>query len=556
MLPYSRMRFRGLAETGVVIVTALVLTAALTYPLLFKLDRVGRLNTNDGLWSLWVVAWVSHALTTDPASLYDANIFYPHRGTLAFSESNIGAGIVGAPVWALSHNPYLTHNVVVVVSFLVSFAGAYYLARYLTASRGAALTAAVMFAFCPFVFARTAHIQLLLIGGIPFAMLAFHRLVDRPTVGRSVALGVILWAQALSCAYYGIFAGLMIGFGTLLFAWTRGLWRSRDYWIGIALAAFVSIALTLPFFIPYVYVQRSLGFARTLGDARMFSADGGAWLASASWAHRWWLPMIEPYNEVLFPGVLATVLGLIGIWIGLRARWPEQAPPRPARDIVWLYVVLGVIAFWASFGPDLGLYTLFYNTIPVFSFLRAPARMGIVTMLSLALLSAIALASWPKVTQRAVPAILVALLAAAELNSAPLTRQRDVEPLEKAYRALQTLPDAPVAEFPYFYERPTWPRHSYYMLKSTSHWKPLVNGYSDHTPAGFRETVLGLSSFPSRRAFELLQRVETRYVVLHLNMYDTRSREALLRRLKEYETYLRPIVREEDVWLYEIVAWP
>ena len=85
----------------------------------------------------------------------------------------------------------------------------------------------MLFAFCPFIFARTAHIQLLFTGGMPFCLLAFHRLVDRPTVAARSSLGLLLWLQALACAYYGIFAGLMVGLGTLVFAVTRRLWRDR-----------------------------------------------------------------------------------------------------------------------------------------------------------------------------------------------------------------------------------------------------------------------------------------------------------------------------------------
>ena len=36
-----------------------------------------------------------------------------------------------------------------------------------------------MFAYCPFAFVRQAHSQLLLIGFLPWAMLAFHRFIDR-----------------------------------------------------------------------------------------------------------------------------------------------------------------------------------------------------------------------------------------------------------------------------------------------------------------------------------------------------------------------------------------
>ena len=364
------MRSRGLAEAAAVVLAGALLTAVLTYPLAFQIDRVGRINTDDGRWSIWVVAWVAHALTTDPAGVYQANIFYPQQNALAFSEANLVAGAIGAPVWAATHNPYTTHNAAALASFVIAFVGAYYLTRYLTGSRGGAVVAAVLYAFCPFTFARTAHIQLLFTGGIPFCLLAFHRLVDRPTVRRALVLGLLLWLQALACAYYGIFAGLMVGLGTIVIAVTRRRWRDRDYWIGIALAAFVSVALTVPFFLPYLNVQQDAGFARTLEDARMYSADLGAWLASAAWAHRWWLPWIEPFNEVLFPGVVAIGLGAAGLVMALRdAAW---------RELALFYGLTAVLSLWLSFGPDAGLYTAFFHTIPVFSFLRAPARIGIV----------------------------------------------------------------------------------------------------------------------------------------------------------------------------------
>ena len=56
------------------------------------------------------MAWVAHALATDPAGLYDANIFVPHRDTLAYSENNIVAGVLGLPAYLLTGNPYATHN--------------------------------------------------------------------------------------------------------------------------------------------------------------------------------------------------------------------------------------------------------------------------------------------------------------------------------------------------------------------------------------------------------------------------------------------------------------
>ena len=83
---------------------------------------------------------------------------------------------------------------------------------------------------------------------------------------------------------------------------TRGLWRSHDYWIGIGLAAFTSVGLTVPFFLPYLARAARDGLCPYARRCAAYSANLQAWGASAAWAHRWWLPALDGYNEVLFPG--------------------------------------------------------------------------------------------------------------------------------------------------------------------------------------------------------------------------------------------------------------
>jgi len=226
-------------------------------------------------------------------------------------------------------------------------------------------------------------------------------------------------------------------------------------------------------------------------------------------------------------------------------------------DVALLYVLVGVLAFWGSFGPDAGLYRVFYQTLPIFTFLRAPGRMGIMTTLALTVLASAAIAALLRGAPRPrLAAGAVALLATFELAAMPLYQFRATEPLSPVYQRLATLPPGPVAEFPYWYRRSDFPRHAYYMLNSTSHWFPLINGYSDHIPGDFRKTVIPLSSFPTRESFTILGTSGARYVIFHTNLYDSRSRTRLIDRLGTYSTYLRPIAQEGPVWLYEIVGWP
>ena len=49
-------------------------------------------DPGDPLMVTWVLAWVAHQLPNAPAHIFDANIFYPERNTLAYSESLLVPG--------------------------------------------------------------------------------------------------------------------------------------------------------------------------------------------------------------------------------------------------------------------------------------------------------------------------------------------------------------------------------------------------------------------------------------------------------------------------------
>jgi hypothetical protein len=152
-------------------------------------------------------------------------------------------------------------------------------------------------------------------------------------------------------------------------------------------------------------------------------------------------------------------------------------------------------------------------------------------------------------------AVLLAVGLGAELLTVPV-RVSEAPPVNQAYRLLAHLPRGPVAEFPFFYERHDFPRHAQYMLSSTFHWQPLINGYSDHIPGDFRELVRPLSSFPSRQGFRLLRERRARYVLFHLNYYDRRSRERLLAQIETYRDYLSPLSQDDEILMFAISGWP
>jgi len=235
---------------------------------------------------------------------------------------------------------------------------------------------------------------------------------------------------------------------------------------------------------------------------------------------------------------------------------------RDDRETLALYGSLGVLAFWGSFGPPAGLYTVLYRVVPLFTFLRAPSRFGLLVVFVLSISAAIALAriismagSDPALHRRSrLVAAAFGIVAIAELNVIPFPWERALA-VSTNYRVLASMPRAVVAEFPFYGERIAFPLHAQYMVLSTTHWMPLVNGYSDYIPQDFREAAFVLDSFPSTDTFKILERRRVRYIGIHWDMYGPRQEE-IRTKLKDFTQHLRPLASDETMALYEIVSFP
>jgi hypothetical protein len=381
-----------------------------------------------------------------------------------------------------------------------------------------------------------------------------QKLADRPSPKRGVLLGLALVAQTLACAYYGVFAALMVAFGTLVLAGTRRLWRSRIFWQSVAAGAFVALAATIPVFLEYVRVKSETEFGRTIADAARWSAKPQDYIVSSAHAHAWLLAIarrFEHWEEVLFPGMLALLLGLAGLVLCAR-----RSASRQAREAALLYGSLGGLALWSSFGPAAGLYRVLFH-LPLFSFLRAPSRFGLVVVFALAVLAAFAVrALLDRLASHMRAPVAATLVAAAllELNVLPFPWER-APMVPSPYRVLASLPVFPVAEFPFYSERVTFPLHAQYMLFSTTHWMPLVNGYSDVIPLDFRESAAVLGAFPSREAFAVLAHHRVRYIGVHWDMYGPRA-EATRHAIDGYAGNLKVLAADARMTLYEVVRYP
>jgi len=489
-----------------------VLTAAMTFPQLLHM-RDGVSDEGDPLLVTWVFAWVAHQLPVAPAHLFDANIFYPERRTLAFSETMLAPALAVAPLHWLRVGPILIYNIVFLSGFILSGVGTALLVRSLTGHTGAAMVAGLIFAFLPYRIEHYSHLQLQQAQWIPLALWAFHSLLRTGRLRHGVLLGLLVGCQVLSCMYYGLFLipYMAVVCGAVLLA-QRTLSKQRVQ--ALLVAGAIACAAAIPVVTAHMGARRVVG-ERTLQEVIDLSATWRSYLAApaTNLLYGRVLARFGQPERVLFPGFVAVALALIGLWPN-----PDPRTQTPEPRTRFAYALGLLLALDLSLGFNGFTYGALYDYVLPFRALRAPARMGLLVGFSLAVLAGYGVARIVEAltsrwAQRAVPVIIGALILA-EYVSTPVRVTIVSRTAPSIYADLLTdrgdSPTAVIFEYPATVEdEPT------YMYYSTFHWQFLVNGYSGFFPTSYVRVVQAMKTFPDDQSLEAVKAHGARYVVVH-----------------------------------------
>jgi hypothetical protein len=528
-------------------------------------------------------------------------------------------------------------NAVLLLSCFLSGWFAYLLARELGLSKSSSLLVGAVFALSPPRFFRIGQLHLATVHWIPLCLALLHRYAGGGTRKHLLGAALAFWLQALSGGQSAFFLAIAAG-GLLVYLWIFGELRPRTMLGKDALFALaVTLALNLPFLLPYLEVRRELGLERSLDEAVFWSPNAASYLSSPSHVHKAIATLLGVRGEkaYLFPGFVPLVLALLA-FLPRAKRESREASPGEKRGFtlraldlaivsallaallieaaggfrlsVWggrisaagggraallglllvgvrlaifrlapfafhgatgalvdrvrafleprtgvsggFYLVLAVFSLWASLGPQGGLYSALYRLVPGFDFIRVPSRLTLLTVLALAVLAGIG----AERVRRAFPAVLVLLLV--ELAAFPLDARPYAVTASPMDRALAGMEPGPVAAFPIPDPRDTAraaSRQSLYMLSSTIHFLPLVNGYSGFTPDRHDRIFRELASFPSENGVAELERLSVRYVVLHRSGYDEALWNEVLERIERFPA-LELLETFEEGRLYELAS--
>ena len=463
-------------------------------------------DLGDPLFSIWRIGWVLHQLAVDPLRLFDANIFYPERLTLTFSDPMILPALAAAPMLAAGVHPVVAYNVLLIVAFWLSGVATYVLVERLTRSPQAAFVSGLIYASSSFHLEHYSHLELQVTLWMPLALLALHLFVStgRWRFAMLLALGCV--AQLYSSMYYAAFFVVYvaaIGAGLLM------VYRPpvRRLIVPLVTAAAVAAVLAAPIIAAFVTAQPAKG-ERSEFEIRYFSATPLDYLRphtrSAVWHDR--LPSSNQ-ERALFPGAAPLALAAVGL-----------VPP--LGGVRFVYAVGLLVSLDGSFGLNGVFYPLLHTYLSPFRGIRVPARFGALVGLTLAILAGFGMLAVLRRCQTGWRgrAVLAAVAIAVMIDAWPVL---PLEPVWKTppsiYEQLKGRLGVVLAELPMPVNAAQNLPAMYFSLW---HWTPMVNGYSGFVPESYERLASELVEFPRSDWIATLRARGVTHVLVNCGLWD------------------------------------
>jgi hypothetical protein len=519
----------------------LLLTAIHLWPMPSAPRHWSRVE-GDGALNIWAVGWVGHALVHEPSRLFEGDIFYPERRTLAYSEAMLVQGAVAAPVLETTGDAVLAYNIVSFAGFVLTGWAFCLLVWGWTGSWAAGYVSGSLAAFNAFTLVELTHLQFLHAEFFALMLFALDRVLttDQRKYVAALVAGFVL--QSLTSIYLMVFA-----VWTLLFACLARvrdvLARGSGALARVAAAGLVSALLLSPYLSEYAAVKGTMGFARVADEQE--AASWANYLATGSRLHfaRWSRDYSALATSNTFPGFAA--LALIVVALSDRRNIADRRFQMCAAAAVGCAAV--------SFAPLLPFYPALHSAIPLFQAVRVLPRIGQVVLLMIAVLAGFGVAAlgraWrPRGWPFAVFAVLIVVNG--EALRAPLGYSW-FDGVPTVYDTLAREPHAVVVEAPFPMPQ-QWFLNAPYMVNATRHWQPILNGYSGFRPVSYYRAYDAMRTFPSDESLLALLQLGVTHIVVHQRAMN---HDAPDDRFNPYANVgsLQLLVRDSDVLIYRLV---
>jgi hypothetical protein len=265
-----------------------------------------------GEWMAWNAHNILHGHFLVPN--YDANFFYPHSYTLAFSELLWPESFLYALFYALTANPFFSFNATMLSFWTLSGILLFILLRYLEIDPLISALGSLIYCLMPFRMPYYVEFNMVLVFIFPLMIFLLVRWLKDPSWRNALWFCLGYMISATSCLYYTIMAIIIMAFIFLAFlASDRSLLSNRKFYLSSALIAFGVLAISVIYLYPYALLRIQGGYQRSSADYLKYFAQPMQYLDTGSAALLRWLKIPRPrFTETfLFPGTALCILVLV-----------------------------------------------------------------------------------------------------------------------------------------------------------------------------------------------------------------------------------------------------
>jgi hypothetical protein len=530
---------RTVSGRGTAVIAATVggyagLLAWLTWPLAARLathlPRTKFICDFDLRQMIWALAWQSHALTTAPRELFEANIYHPTPHALLYADAGLGALPYFLPIFRASGNPVLASNLLFLGGLVATAAALHLVVARWTGLHSAGFVAAGTLLATPWVLwtwipAAPNYAVLFLLPGI--VLLAAQ---PSPTRRDAWLLAALLVLHGAANPYYAASALASVAVIAAARLATRATRPGARHLLGALVVATVALAVV---YAPWAWLR--------IQDPAL--ADRVTWKVDRLLPRL--VPMALPSGLLADPRKPAAVPWPLFVLVGLGAlaRWVPGATRQEGERTAWrhglVWIAVGLLLSLMPAIEVLGRtirvpFVDLVDRLPLVATLREPYRIGVGALFGIAIVAG---AAFAEVARRlgqgdgaaGSRAVRGAVATACVLAGFACTRLEDGTmpwrgpyPLAEApgpssITAVLARPGGAVLELPVdglLVDQLT--THARAMFQSIRHWRPLVNGYGGFYPAEFVERMQLAARLPDATALAELRRTTgLEHVVVH-----------------------------------------
>jgi signal peptidase I len=452
---------------------------------------------------VWVINQTVLKIPSDIGNIFNGNIFYPYKNTLAYSDMLIVSAILSYLPVKITGEPVFANTFTLVSGQILTITIIYLWWREISGNTWSSLIAALSFGLSQIRFVYSAHLQMWNMQWFLLSAYFFWKF-DRSKKRYLFYLALLF---AVIQAWESLFPLVLILLVDIVVAHNDLQTLVKKYWRHFILIFSLFIILTFPVLSTYFQVAQEFSYVRPIREVAHFSMGVDELLG-------------DYFSPALFGLFIFVVV----------AKWKTLVKNK--KELIWIMVVL-VVSFIFALGPVLKwqgstvkIFSNIFIPLPygilyyVFPFLKAFRTASRYIWLTGFAMSGIIALGLKEFNFRKNKLALLAFFAIPIIFSGKITQIYKIPSKSEypsVYSWLKEQPGDVILELPIY----TWAngditqKETNRMIFSLYHGKKLVNGYSGFFPPEWLDFVAKINrNFPNDETDELLHKRGVNYIVV------------------------------------------